>query len=121
MPYTGATLLSNAIQKFLATIPEDPQPELLWSLDYTKQYTVPVLPTSRAGESSPGSSSQLILLPDLSPNLILDDSLLENIKDAWERIVGEEKGDGFMVFEDREGLSDDEGSNEDANGRDEDL
>lgn len=120
MPYTGATLLSNAVQKFLATIPEDPQPEVLWSLEYTKQYTVPGLPTSRAGKYPSGSSSQLILLPDLSPNLIVDDSLLDNIKDAWERIVGEEKGDGFMVFEDREGLSDDEGSN-DANGRDEDL
>lgn len=94
---------------------------MLWSLEYTKQYTVPVSPTSRAGKSPSGSSSQLILLPDLSPNLILDDSLLDNIKDAWERIVGEEKGDGFMVFEDRERLSDDEGSNEDANGRDEDL
>lgn len=121
LPYTGATLLSNAVQKFLAAIPEDPQPEVLWSFEYTKQYTVPVLPTSRAGKSPSGSSSQVILLPDLSPNLILDDSLLDNIKDAWERIVGEEQGDGFMVFEDRERLSDDEGSNEDANGRDEDL
>lgn len=120
MPYTGATLLSNAVQKFLATIPEDPQPGVLWSLEYTKQYTVPVLPASSAGKSPHGSSSQLIFLPDLSPNLIVDDSLLDNIKDAWERIVGEEKGDGFMVFEDREGFSDDEGSN-DANGRDEDL
>lgn len=35
--------------------------------------------------------------------------------------MGEEKGDGFMVFEDREGLSDDEVNNEDANGIDEDL
>lgn len=94
---------------------------MVWSLEYTKQYTVPVSPISRAGKSPSGSSSQVILLPDLSPNLILDDSLLDNIKDAWERIVGEEKGDGFMVFEDRERLSDDEGSNEDANGRDDDL
>lgn len=94
---------------------------MLWSLEYIKQYTVPVLPTPGAGKSAPGSSSQIILLPDLSPNLRVDDSLLDNVKDAWERIVGEEKGDGFMVFEDREGLSDDEGSNEDANGRDEDM
>lgn len=121
MPYTGATLLSNAVQKFLATIPEDPQPEVLWSLEYTKQCTVPALTTSGDGKPPPGSSSQIILLPDLSPNLIVDDSLLDNIKDAWETIVGEEKGDGFMVFEDRDGLSDEEGSNEDANGRDEDL
>lgn len=92
---------------------------MIWSLEYTRQYTVPVLPTSRAGKS-PGSS-QIILLPDLSPKLVVDDSLLENIKDAWERIVGEEKGDGFMVFEDREGPSDDESNNEDVNGRDEVL
>lgn len=121
MPYTGATLLSKAVQKFLATILENPQPEVLWNLEYTKQYTVPCLPTSKAGKSPPSPSSPIILLPDLSPNLVVDDSLLDNIRDAWERIVGEEKGDGFMVFEDREGLSDDEGNNEDANGRDEDL
>lgn len=51
----------------------------------------------------------------------MEDSLLDNVKDAWEKIVGEEKGDGFMVFEDREGFSDDEGNIDDANGRDEDL
>lgn len=121
MPYTGAILLSKAVQTFLATIPEDPQPEVLWSLEYTEQYTFPVLPNSRAEKSPPGPSSRIILLPDLSPNLVVDDSLLDNIKDAWERIVGEEKGDGFMVFEDREGLSDDEDNYEDSNGRNEDL
>lgn len=94
---------------------------MIWSLEYTKQYNVPNLPTSGAGKSTPGSSSQIIVLPDLRTNLVVDDSLLDNIKDAWERIVGEERGDGFMVFEDREGQSDDEGHNEDANGRDEDL
>lgn len=65
-----------------------------------------------------GPLSQIIILPDLGPDLAVDDSLLDNVKDAWEKIVGEEKGDGFMVFEDREGLSDEEGN---ANGRDEDL
>lgn len=120
MPYTGDALLSKAIQKFLATIPEDPQPEVLWSLEYTKQFTFPNLTTSKA-EKTLGSSSQIILLPDLSPNLVVEDSLLDNVKDAWEKIVGEEKGDGFMIFEDREGLSDDEGNIDDVNGRDEDL
>lgn len=121
MPYTGDALLSKAIQKFLATIPEDPQPEILWSLEYTKQYTFPNLTTSKAEKTPLGSSSQIILLPDLSPNLVVEDSLLDNVKDVWEKIVGEEKGDGFMVFEDREGLSDDEGNIDDVNGRDEDL
>lgn len=121
LPYTGDALLSKAIQKFLATIPEDPQPEVLWSLKYTKQYTFPNLIDFKVGKPPPGSSSQIILLPDLSPNLAVEDSLLDNVKKAWEKIVGEEKGDGFMVFEDREGLSDDEGDIDDVNGRDEDL
>lgn len=74
-----------------------------------------------ARKPPPGPSSQIILLPDLSPNLVVDDSLLENVKDAWEKIMGEVKSDGFMDFEDREGLSEDEGNNEDVNGRDEAL
>ena len=53
--------------------------------------------------------------------MVVEDSLLDNVKEAWEKIVGEEKGDGFMVFEDREGISDDEGNFDDVNGRDQDL
>lgn len=121
MPYTGDALLRKAVQKFLATIPEDQQPEVLWSLEYLKLHTVPKIATPKAEKPSSGSSSQIILLPDLGPNMVVEDSLVENVKDVWEKIVGEEKGEGFMVFEDREGISDDEGNNEDAESRDEDM
>lgn len=41
-------------------------------------------------------------------DIALDDSVLREVEAAWEKIVGEEKGDGFMVFEDRGDVEGDE-------------
>ena len=47
--------------------------------------------------------SRVIILPDLGPEVALEDSVLREVEAAWEKIVVEEgKGEGgFMVFEDR--------------------
>ena len=54
---------------------------------------------------------RVIILPDLGPEIALEDSVLREVEAAWKKIVGEEgKGEGFMVFEDRgdaEGYDDD--------------
>lgn len=62
---------------------------------------------------------QVIILPDLGPEIALEDSVLREVEAAWEEIVGEEeKGEGFMVFEDR---GDTQGYDDDNdNGGDED-
>ena len=59
--------------------------------------------------------SRVIKLPDLGPDIALEDSVLQEVEAAWEKIVGEEKGHGggFMVFEDRGG---DAESNDDDDG-----
>lgn len=43
---------------------------------------------------------------------VFDDIVLNNVKDAWQRITGHE-ADGFMDFQEREGLGEEE--------RDEDI
>lgn len=118
------------MDKFLAAIPEDPIPEILWTLNYTKQVPRSLLTKELAKSTSENFSvsspppphgdplpaqSRIITLPELGPDLALDDSVLLEVRAAWERIVGEEKGDGFMVFEDR---GDGVGEGEDDGGDD---
>lgn len=45
--------------------------------------------------------SRVMKLPDLGPDIALEDSVLREVEAAWEKIVGKEKAEGFMVFEDR--------------------
>ena len=48
-----------------------------------------------------------IIFPESSVDLAFDDSILKDVKDAWEQISGETEG--FMQFDDREvGAYDDE-------------
>lgn len=111
---TGSTLLTLAIQKFLATVSEDVKPEILWSLHYTQHHASPSLATYPAlSRTNPGIDSdqskppvkedRIIQLPDLAPGLVLEDSALKSVQEAWMKIAKEATGEGFMVFEDREG------------------
>lgn len=43
---------------------------------------------------------------------MFDDIVLDNVKDAWQRITGDE-ANGFMMFQEREGAGEDD--------RDEDI
>lgn len=57
---------------------------------------------------------RMIQLPDLGPDLALEDSVLRNVKAAWEKIVGEDVEAGFMIFEDREGMGDEDEGDDDG-------
>ncbi len=56
----------------------------------------------------------MITLAELSPDLALEDSVLQEVKAAWEKIVGEEVGEGFMLFDDRGGSDDNDDEAEDG-------
>lgn len=112
----GSVLLARTVQKLLAAIPEDPNPEILWTLSYTKHvprsqtlkeesYSTSALdPTAEHPLDNPVMvQSRVITLSELSPDLALEDSVLQEVKSAWEKIVGEEGGEGFMLFEERDG------------------
>lgn len=55
----------------------------------------------------------MIRVPQLSPDLVLEDGVVENVRAAWKQIVGEGDFDSFMRFEAREdSMDDDEGADE---------
>ena len=121
---TGSTLLTSAIQKFLATVQEEIAHKILWSLHYSQRHasssvaTNPNLSHINSGIDSDQTNpsmkeDHIIQLPDLAPGLVLEDSALKIVQEAWEKIVGNETGEGFMVFEDREGLGEDAGDEDD--------
>lgn len=102
----GSTILAEAIRKFIAAVPEDPKPDILWSLHYSQ--TGPLTTDQNGPKIDPLNDPRIMLLHDLNPGLALEDSVLNNVKAVWEQIVGEETGGGFMMFEDRDGVEEDE-------------
>lgn len=67
------------------------------------QQTIPSQTTSESMDE------HIIQMPGVPPYLALEDDVLRNVRVAWERIVGDEVGRGFMNFEDRETEEGDEG------------
>lgn len=51
-------------------------------------------------------------MADIPPDLVLEDDVLRVVRETWERIVGDDAINGFMTFQDREGVEDDEPENE---------
>ena len=65
------------------------------------------IPHSAPASTNP--NNEILTIPEIPPSFIIEDDVLHNVRAAWERIVGDEKGDGFMMFSDRgEGEGDDE-------------
>lgn len=114
---TGSTLLGLSVQKFLTTVRENIKPEILWTLHYTQYYTLPASVTKFGGtdasssvqeaSSSSNSENRILQLEDVPSDLAVEDSVLENVKQAWEKIVGKVPGEHFLMFEDRELMGED--------------
>ncbi|KAB8294926.1 hypothetical protein EYC80_006881 [Monilinia laxa] len=84
---TGKLLLEKVISKFLETT-EGHGGQVLYSVYYEQQ----------------GSKGKL----DLS----FDDQVLKDVEEEWKRVSGEEEATQFMVFEERNGMGDDDESGE---------
>ncbi|KAL3493547.1 GDP dissociation inhibitor [Aspergillus germanicus] len=99
----GQSLIADAIDKLLASN-AGPDARVLWSLRYTQ--------LGRAVEGdTPANivSGNLVRFPPPSLDLAFDDSVIDLVKDAWIRIMGDESSpDHFMKFEDRESYDDEE-------------
>ncbi|KAM3419339.1 hypothetical protein BST61_g5271 [Cercospora zeina] len=101
----GFERLERAIGTLLQSLLGEEEGTVLWSLKYQQAYT-----------SNPGDMQQIgrtIQLPQLSPDLVLEDNVVESVKAAWMQIVGEEHLDSFMRFEAREDIMHDDGEGED--------
>lgn len=97
--------LERAIGTLLESLPGDDKGTILWSLKYQQNYTSPPSDVQQNG--------RMIRLPRLSPDLVLEDGVVENVRAAWKQIIGEDEHDSFMRFEAREDtIDDDEGEDE---------
>ena len=94
-------MLQKAVASLLASVDVSPKPSVLWSVQYQQQ-------ASSGPETIPSEDNDHVLrFPPSSLDLAFDDSVFDNVKDVWEKIVGDDAGD-FLVFQDREVYDDDE-------------
>lgn len=87
--------LATAVGNLLQSLDGTPS-HVLWSLTYHHKNV------DRSGDVD----TNMIILPNVPVEIGLPDSVLDSVKTAWERITGET--DGFMVFEAREGMEDED-------------
>jgi hypothetical protein len=91
----GLRSVATAVDSLLKGLGE-PSPRVLWSLKYhQRNIGQPTVPDQRS-----------IVLPNVPVELGLPDSVLDSVKAAWQQITGETEG--FMVFDAREGMEDED-------------
>ncbi|KAJ5734919.1 uncharacterized protein N7483_000044 [Penicillium malachiteum] len=98
----GHSLLERAVEKLLTA--EGPDAIVLWSMRYNQLGRL-----SNDG-SSPviqAHSSHVYSFPPPSLDLAFEDETVDMVKQAWLKVAGSEVDpDDFMIFDDREGTSD---------------
>lgn len=98
-PEKGFKLLQRAVDALLASVDVSPKPDVLWSVIY-QQYA------SSGTERILAESEHALNFPPPSMDLAFDDAIFDNVKEMWQKIMGEDSGD-FLVFQDREQYDDD--------------
>lgn len=97
----GFHLLEQAVRELLSAVEVTPVPTALWSVRYEQH-------SSGATSPLPASNNEHILnFPPPSMDLAFDDSTLEQVREVWQKILGDHAGE-FMVFQDREAVADDD-------------
>lgn len=97
--------LEEALDALLAaaTATGGSQPVCLYKLQYEQSLS------SREPTSTTRGGVTTFAFPSPSLDLAFDDSCLESVKDAWKVVVRDDTPeDAYMVFEDREGVGDDD-------------
>ncbi|KAI1091358.1 GDP dissociation inhibitor [Rostrohypoxylon terebratum] len=101
----SAQALETALTQLLsaATPPDVQKPKSLYSLAYEQS-----LSPREPSRTTRGKTSTFAF-PSPSLNIAFDDGCLDAVKDAWKLVVGDESPDDeYMIFEDREGVGDDD-------------
>jgi hypothetical protein len=91
----GISRLNTAVDDLLRGL-DGSSARVLWSMKYHQGN---VLQTDN-------SDANTIILPNVPVELGLTDSVFDNVRSAWQQITG--KSEGFMVFEAREGMEDED-------------
>lgn len=92
-------LILAAIAQLIQSVQEPEMPRILWQLQYQQRRDIP-------SSSDHIDEEKSIILPASSVDLAFDEEILDSVKDAWQRITGDQPQD-FLVFEDRNPVGDD--------------
>jgi Rab proteins geranylgeranyltransferase component A len=95
----GYAYLDDAVASLLASVEDSPPAEVLWRVQYQQR--------SSSHQQSVNVAKGIVILPNLSIDLVLEDSILDVVKNAWCSITGEPEDD-FMCFEARGGAEEDD-------------
>ncbi|KAF2712734.1 hypothetical protein K504DRAFT_401904 [Pleomassaria siparia CBS 279.74] len=98
---TGFQLLDKAVQTLLSTVEVTPIPTTLWSVRYV-QHSV-----GGSGPLPRSANDHFLHFPPTSMDPAFDDAVLGNVREAWQKIMGDDGGE-FLVFQDREPVADDD-------------
>ncbi|KAE8350923.1 GDP dissociation inhibitor [Aspergillus coremiiformis] len=101
----GQSLIENSVHRLLQ-LDADPNVKVLWSLRYTQ---LGLSSSGVAPSKLEPTSSNILCFPPPSLDLAFDDAMIDQVRDAWQLIVGDEAHKHeFMSFEDREGANDED-------------
>lgn len=96
----GPELLQKAVDALLMAVAASSKPAVLWTMNYQRHI-------SSSTDTMTAGSEHALSVPPSSMDLAFDDTILDNVKSVWRKIVGEGGGE-FLVFQDRESYDDDE-------------
>ncbi|KAK8193450.1 GDP dissociation inhibitor-domain-containing protein [Phyllosticta capitalensis] len=108
----GSQLLDAAVQALLYSTGEKPLPLCLWSMKFEQRGRPnPLDGSASADAASTPYANVLAFRKTGNVDLKFDDGVMERVKGIWEKILGDDadaERDGFMKFEERETMGDDE-------------
>lgn len=96
----GFHLLNKATDALLASVNVSPAPTALWSVRYRQH-------PSSGSEADLVGDERILHFPPPPMDLAFDDAILDNVKEVWRKIVGDDPGE-YLVFQDREVYDDDD-------------
>jgi hypothetical protein len=96
----GFALLQKAVESILSAHDSSSPPTILWSVRYQQR-------ASSGSETLLPNNDHVIRFPPPSMDLAFDDTVLDTVKEVWQKIVGDDAGE-FLMFQDREVYDDDE-------------
>ncbi|KAF1809159.1 hypothetical protein P152DRAFT_468583 [Eremomyces bilateralis CBS 781.70] len=94
--------LKHAVASLLDPVQEESTSKVLWSMYFEHKYHQPVQDAVDAGKDD-----RVLVIPETPQDLTFDDSILDSVKEIWQKVMGPDVTD-FLVFEERESNLDDD-------------
>lgn len=105
----GKIVLETAVDNFLKSV--DSKAKVIWGAHFTQLGCLER--EMVVAENLKGSHDNVFSFPAPALDLAFDDGLIDQVKQVWKAIMGDEVDENnFLKFDDREGMIDEEEANE---------